>query len=41
MIQQLTGEISTRSLTPSQAAASYASQVTQIVGSGNVEHMKQ
>ena len=41
VIQQLTGEISTRSITPSQAAASYASQVTQIVGSGNVERMKQ
>ena len=41
VIQQLTGEISTRSITPSQAAASYASQVTQIVGSGNVVHMKQ
>jgi len=40
VIQQLTGAISTRSITPSQAAASYASQVTQIVGSGNVERMK-
>ena len=40
VIQQLTEAISTRSMTPSQAAASYASQVTQIVGSGNVERMK-
>ena len=41
VIQQLTGEISTRSITPKQAAATYASQVTQIVGAGNVERMKQ
>jgi multiple sugar transport system substrate-binding protein len=41
VIQQLTGEISSRSITPSQAASSYASQVTQIVGSGNVEHRRQ
>jgi maltose-binding protein MalE len=41
VIQQLTGEISTRSITPSQAATTYASQVTQIVGSGNVERLKQ
>ncbi len=41
VIQQLTGEISTGSLTPSQAASTYASEVTQIVGSGNVERMKQ
>ncbi len=40
VLQQLTGEISMRSMTPSQAAASYASQVSQIVGSGNVERMK-
>ncbi len=41
VIQQLTGEISLRTITPAQAAATYASQVTQIVGSGNVERMKQ
>jgi multiple sugar transport system substrate-binding protein len=40
VIQQLTGGISTRSITPKQAAATYAGQVTQIVGAGNVERMK-
>jgi len=40
VIQQLTGEISSNAITPSQAAASYASQVTQIVGAANVERMK-
>ncbi|HLM96272.1 MAG TPA: hypothetical protein VK283_08140, partial [Acidimicrobiales bacterium] len=40
VIQQLTGEISMRSITPGQAATAYASQVSQIVGSGNVERMK-
>jgi len=39
VIQQLTGEISTRSITPQQAASTYASQVTHIVGSANVERM--
>jgi multiple sugar transport system substrate-binding protein len=41
VIQQLTGAISSRSMTPQQAAAAYASKVTQIVGAGNVERMKQ
>lgn len=41
VIQQLTGEISSRSITPKQAESAYASQVTQIVGAGNVERMKQ
>ena len=39
VIQELTGEISSRSITAKQAAATYASQVTQIVGSANVERM--
>lgn len=39
VIAQLTGEISSGSLTPRQAAAAYASQVTQIVGANNVERV--
>ena len=37
VIAELTGEISSGSMTAKQAAASYASQVTRIVGAANVE----
>lgn len=40
-IQLLTGDLSSGSITASQAAQQYAAAVTGLVGAGNVEHMKQ